>query len=404
MFNTIYSKKILVSKISINNSMVLVDNNTTQNFNTNNLFGNSIYLEDDVIRSGNTLFVNDTWLFLIENWYDLEIYNISNELEPEKASNYTSLDVSYDSKMILQNNFLYIYCEDTNILHVLNCTDPMFIFEQIRYTNLNFLKNFAINDWYLYTISKNNFTIYNFENFSPLVKLDTYFNSSYNFHDFTIKGNYSYVLDELKGFVMLNITDCNNIQYIDQIILNEGLYRTAIHIKNDRLYLFESINGLQIYDISNPLTIAKISFYNLTNQAITSIFVDENIVFLLHSDGFLILDLTDLGHIESISNYTAIDYYTSFDSFLIKGNFAYLHNTYTAHFEPRTPIFIVNITDLEIPQHIFPNKEDDIWDWVERLFIIFIIIVAAIMIVPIVVFLFAAVKSIIQDIKKRDKQ
>lgn len=372
---TISSGKIFANNLS-------KDNITKQEFSPDNYSGKSIYKEDDIIRSGNTLFVNDTWLFLIENWYDLEIYNISNVNEPKVVNNSTGLSVSYDSKMIVQNNTIYIYCEDTDILHVLDITNPMFISERTRYTELEDLENFAVNDWYLYTISENNFTIYNFENFTALVQLDNYYNNTNSYHDFTIKGNYSYVLDERKGFAILNITDHSNIQYIDEIVVNDGEYKSTIYIKNDNLFLFDCQNGLYSYDISNPLVISQISLYELANYIIRDICVNENIMFLLESDGLFILNASNLEQIQSISNYTATDYHTIFESFMIQNNLAYLQDTFTGHFEPRTPLYIVNVTNLESPYQIFPIEEENFWEWLERILNTMLAIAIVIMVLP----------------------
>ncbi|GAH34424.1 unnamed protein product, partial [marine sediment metagenome] len=34
---------------------------------------------------------------------------------------------------------------------------------------------------------------------------------------------------------------------------------------------------------------------------------------------------------------------------------------------PRKPLFIVNITDLNSPIHVFPHDELDFWDWLDAL-------------------------------------
>lgn len=397
-FITISSKKILACKLATDDSTIIKEKITDKIYPSDDLSENSIYVENDVIRSGNTLFVDNNWLFLIENRYNLEIYNISNVIEPEVVYSYSALSVSYDSKMIVQNNYFYIYCEHTDILHVLDCTDPTLIFERTRYTDLEGLKNFAVNDWYLYTISENNFTIYNFENFSALDQLANYFDDMYSFHDFTIKGNYSYVLDEMKGFVILNITDYSNIDYISEITLNEEEYKPSIYIFNDNLFIFESLIGLHIFDISNPLSIAKISLYDeLANYSITDIFVKGNILYVLQSDGFFILDGSDLGQIQSISNYIESNFYTIFYSFMIQNDFVYLHNTYTAHFEQRTPLFIVNITNLELPIEVYPKSSRGS---AEIFLLLLYIFLGAIVAIPVFLFLFAVIKSIIKDIKK----
>ena len=78
MFIAIPSNAILLNNFSPVDSMIAEDNMMPRELYRDNLTGNSIYLEDDIIRSGNTLFIKNSWLFLIVNWYDLHICNISN--------------------------------------------------------------------------------------------------------------------------------------------------------------------------------------------------------------------------------------------------------------------------------------------------------------------------------------
>lgn len=367
LFITFSSKELLARKFTTDKSMIVNDSLANQKFPSDSFYENSIYREDDVIRSGNTLFVNDDWLFLIENWYNLEIYNVSDVNEPGLVKNYTVPDVDYDSTMIVQDNYLYIYNKYSNSIFVLDCTDPMSIFEETRYTGLEDLSNFAINDWYLYTMSENNFTIYDFENFSTLEQLDSYYNDSYSFYDFNIRGNYSYVLDRYKGPVILDISNNTNIQYLGEIIFNEDYFKTAIYIKSDRLFLYDNSLELFIFNISDPLNIALISSYELHNYSINDIIINENILFMLDPDNLFIFDISDLGQIQAISNYSAPEFSTSFSSFIVQNNFIYIHNIYYGHFVSRNPLFIVNIIDLESPLHVFPPEEFDFWDWLDAL-------------------------------------
>ncbi|NPE10045.1 MAG: hypothetical protein GNW80_17325, partial [Asgard group archaeon] len=229
------------------------------------------------------------------------------------------------------------------------------------------LSNFAINGWYLYTLSKDNFTIYNFENFSTLEQQDSYYNDTYSYHDFNIKGNYSYVLTEYKGFVILDISNKTNIQYSGEIVLNDGEYKYTIYIKNDNLFLYDDSYNLNIFNISDPLNITIISTYLLQYRHIVVIIIKDNTLFMLDYNFLLILDISDFEQIQLIGNYSAPDFSTSFSSFIIQNNYAYIHNTYYGEFVSRKPLFIVNITNLDSPIHVFPHDEFDFWDWLDAL-------------------------------------
>lgn len=362
---TFSTKEILARKLVIDNSKIAEDNKAIIEFPPDNFFENSIYREDDITRTGSTIFVNDDWLTLIEDWYGTEIYNISDVNEPVLAKNYSAPDIDHYSTMIVQDNYLYIYLGRT--IFVFDYTNPLSLVEETRFTGLRDLSNFAINGWYLYALSENNFTIYNFENFSTLEQQDSYFNDTYDYHDFNIKGNYSYVLTEYKGFVILDISNKTNIQYSGEILLNDGVYKSTIYIKNDNLFLFDSQYNLSIFNISDPLNITIMTTYVLLYRSISDIIIRDNTLFLLDYDALLILDISDFEQIQSIGNYSAPEFSTSFSSFMIQNNFAYIHNTYYGHFVSRKPLFIVNITDLESPQHVFPHDEFDFWDWLDAL-------------------------------------
>ncbi len=365
LFLTISSKEILARKLVIDNSKIVEDKKAIIEFPSDNFFENSIYREDDITRTGSTIFVNDDWLTLIEDWYGREIYNISDVNEPVLAKSYSVPDVDYDSTMIVQDNYLYIYIWHS--IFVFDFTNPLSIDEVTRYTGLGDLSNFAINGWYLYTLSKDNFTIYNFENFSTLEQQDSYYNDTYSYHDFNIKGNYSYVLTEYKGFVILDISNKTNIQYSGEIVLNDGEYKYTIYIKNDNLFLYDDSYNLNIFNISDPLNITIISTYLLQYRHIVDIIIKDNTLFMLDYNFLLILDISDFEQIQLIGNYSAPDFSTSFSSFIIQNNYAYIHNTYYGEFVSRKPLFIVNITNLDSPIHVFPHDEFDFWDWLDAL-------------------------------------
>lgn len=367
LFLTFSSKEILARKLVIDNSKIVEDNNAIIEFPSNNFFENSIYREDNITRTGSTIFVNDDLLILIENWYGREIYNISDVNEPELAKNYSTPDTDYESTMIVQDNYLYIYIWHS--IYVFDYTNPLSIVQVGRYTGLGDLSNFAINGWYLYTLSEDNFTIYNFENFSTLELQDSYFNGTHDYYDFNIKGNYSYVLTEYEGFVILDISNKTNIQYSGEILLNSGVYKSTIYIKNDNLFLFNSYPqyNLCIFNLSDPLNITIMSTYLLQYRSIIDIIIRDNTMFMLDYDFLLILDISDFEQIQVIGNYSAPEFSTSFRSFMIQDNYAYIHNTYEGHFVSRKPLFIVNITDLNSPIHVFPHDELDFWDWLDAL-------------------------------------
>jgi hypothetical protein len=148
------------------------------------------------------------------------------------------------------------------------------------------------------------------------------------------------------------------------------------------LFLYDYHNGLYGYDISDPLTIVQNSFYELQNYSIRDIIIKENIMFLLDGKGLFILNISNLALIQSISNYTVTDFYVTFESLVIQDNFAYLHNSFIAHFEPRTPIFILNITNIESPFQIFPVKGENFLDWLERILNTMLAIVITVMVLP----------------------
>jgi len=307
--------------------------------------------DDSIIRSGSTMHIEGSLLYLIEKWHDLEVYDISALEEPLLLATYSALELGYESKMIIQDNYIYI-SGGYGDFYVLDCTNPLAITEKANFTNLLDMENFAINNWSLNIITE--YQIYDFENFATPTLVGDYNDTAAGFSDFTIKGNNTYILDKNKGFLILNLTTPNNIQLLCKRTLIEGHYYSPLYINGTRLFIFDIIDEeLYIFDITIPFLASIITICDIFPD-VDRILIEGSIIFLVNHNGFDIIDGSELPTLQLLSSYDS-DYFVSFETIRLHNDHIILHNSYIAELQERFPIHIVNINDLHNPIHLYPT-------------------------------------------------
>lgn len=336
-------------------SSVICQSNSIIRWNSN--FGKTISLNSDIARGGSTIFANDSLVYLLGDYYRFEIYNVSNKDEIEVVGRFNySYDLTRDySDLIVQNNYFYFFSQDINRITILDCSDVSNIIIKAAYTlpDAGYTK-IAVRDWNILTLTSTEFSIYNFTDFSPISLLDSYTNASSSFSDLTIQGNYSFILDSNYGLAIFNITDSTNILKGDDLILNGTSYYPDFYVSDDYVYIYEAGKGLHIYDISNPIAPLNVTIYEFFGYIIHDLLIKDNNAFVLYSGYFDIFNVTNLHDIQLIGTYDT-EYITVFESICVDGNFAYITNTQSGELQGRRPLYIVDITNLESPIHVYPG-------------------------------------------------
>jgi len=366
VFSTSYIK---ISNVK-NNDLNLVSNLIEKKkvpINDNSIT-NTVFNNDTIIRSGSTMHIEGTYLYLIENYFDLEIYDISNLEEPVLLSSYNHLELRYDNKMIIQNNYIYI-SSSWGYFYVLNRTNPLAITEVAKLIITEDVINFAINNWSLNLITETKYQIYDFENFTTPTLVGEYTNLDAYFGDLTIKGNYSYILDGKNGFEIINKSNKSDIYLAYQSTLNETNIYSALYINDTSLFIIDGTDDLlYIYDITLPLIPSLIA----TSDIIADIYGLSNkgsLLFLITWYGFEIYDISDLPTVFQLSSYDS-NYHVSVQTLIYYNNHIIFHNDFIGELQERFPIHIVNINTPNNPVHIYPTgNKYGLPDWLFPLLI-----------------------------------
>lgn len=333
----------------------LVSNTHSVQLNSN--FGRTNSLNSEITRGGSYIIVNDSLAYLLGDYYRFEIYDVSNKEEIKVVGkfNYTYELTRDYSNLIIQNDYFYFFSQDINRVTILDCSDVSNIVIKAAYTLPDAIyTRIAVLDWNILTLTTTEFSIYNFTDFSPISLLDSYTNTSSSFSDLTIQGNYSFVRDSNYGLAIFNITNSTDIQKGYDLVLNGTSDYRDFYVEDDCVYIYEDGRGLHIYNISNPLAPLNVTIYEFYGLTIKDLLIKGDNAFILYSSYFDILNVSNLHDIQLVGTYHT-EYITVFQSICVDGNFAYITNIQSGELQGRRPLYVVDITNLESPVHVYPG-------------------------------------------------
>ncbi|NHJ31471.1 MAG: hypothetical protein FK732_01285 [Asgard group archaeon] len=369
--------------IFMNGIVIISSSANYRNIRLNSSFGETISLNSDISRGGSTIFANGSLVYLLEEYYGFEIYDVSIKDEPEVVGKFNySLDLTWDySNMIVQGNYVYFFSQDINRITILDCSNVTDVKLKVHYTlPAGTYKQIAVLGWSILAITSTEFRIYNYTNFAPILLIDSYSNASSSFSDLTVQGNYSYILDSDYGLAIFNITDLANITKANDLVINEIGAFSDFYVTEDYVYIFEEQVGLHVFDISNPITPSNVTKYEITDYTIADILIEENYAYLVYWRSFDILNVSNLLDIQPVSTYTS-EYIAVFESISVDSNFAYLTSIQSGELQDRRPLYIADITNLESPVHVYPG---DPYKFLSDLARLLLIIAGVLLGVPIV--------------------
>ncbi|MCK5298875.1 MAG: hypothetical protein KAJ76_08210 [Candidatus Heimdallarchaeota archaeon] len=345
---------------------------STQSVQMNSNFGKTTSLNSDIARGGSTIVVNGSFAYLLGDYVGLEIYDVSNKDEIEAVGSFSyayELTMDY-SDLIVHNGYFYFFSQEINRVTILDCSDVSNIVVRANYTLPDaYYTKIAVLDWNILTLTSTEFSIYNFTDFSPVSLIDSYTNASASFSDLTVQGNYSFILDSNYGLTIFNITDSSNILKGYDLVLNETSNYTDYYVEDDYAYIYEDGKGLHIYNISNPIAPTNVTKYDFYGHTIHDFLIKNNNAFVLYSGYFDILNVSNLLDIQLIGSYHT-EYIAVFESICVDGNFAYLRNTQSGELQGTRPLYVVDITNLESPVHVYPGDPFQFLSDLARLFLI----------------------------------
>jgi hypothetical protein len=333
------------------------------------------------ITSGVSIYVNETLVYIVEDYHGLDIINISNRNEPEFVGKYEfpwGFHADFGN-LIVQGDFVFFYSWDTNTITIVDCSDLTNIVMKENYTLTgDRINNFVVKDWKIFAITNTKYTIYDFTNFSPLSTVGSYSNVSSHFADLIIKENHSYVLEAGKGFSILNITDYSNIQKTGEVILNESSSFPAFQDRfDDRIFIYEKYKGIHVYNTTNPLNPQNMTKYDLISDYFGGLHIRGDYAYIVTDyRSFNILDISSLPDIQLVGNYSS-EYSCWFEAITADNNYVYLLSTQSGELQGRRPLYIANVTNPELPVHLFPGDPYKILDDLLKILLITIGIIIA---------------------------
>ncbi len=367
-----------------------------QNAQCNSLLGKELETNNEITRGGSTIFANGSYVYLLEQYTGFEIYDVSIKDQPIVVDSFKySTDLTGDySNMIVQNDYIYFFSQDINRFTILDCSNVTDVKLKGNFTlPAGHYQEFAVLGWNLYAITGTEFSIFNFTGYSDISLLDSYTNASASFSDITIKGNYSYILDSGYGLAIFNVTDSTDIQKANELVIDDSSTFRGFFVTDDYLYIQEGYTTLHIYNITDHLAITYITNHTVASNHFNDLLIEGNYVFALFFDSFDIIDISNLADIQTIGNYQC-EYVAIFEDISVDGNYAYMTSTQSGELQGRRPLYIVDITNLESPVHIYPEKP-------YRMLNLFFIIVGSILVT---VFLISVIAITIVLTRKKNVQ
>ncbi|MBK7981797.1 MAG: T9SS type A sorting domain-containing protein [Ignavibacteriae bacterium] len=128
---------------------------------------------------------------------------------------------------------------------------------------------------------------------------------------FCYKDNYVFVGSTYGPINVIDVSDPTDIKYVSQTIMQNTVFALAVH--NNILLAGLDTRGLELIDISDIKNPRKISSYFERGTTITSISVEENIIYCTTYNSLFILDYTDPYNLTEIGNINFESYFDFID-------------------------------------------------------------------------------------------
>jgi hypothetical protein len=114
--------------------------------------------------------------------------------------------------------------------------------------------------------------------------------------------NYVFLADQVKGLVILDITNPSNPTYVNEYQA-EGESVYDVKIIDDMAFIAHGRAGLKILDITNPLSIIELGSLSDSGIAWKVLIVSDLVYLVDRINGIEIIDITDIGNPQKIGTY-----------------------------------------------------------------------------------------------------
>lgn len=259
----------------------------------------------------NPIIINDIWFdnvvdFVIDGdiaflstdntFYGLQIYNLSDPLNPIKISEYNVLET--ETYRCLQKQDDYLFCLSNSLLfdifNVSNLETPLLMVSEILQDSYF---EFVMKNNYLYFLGYNSFqTMY----LSPTYNLYTCDTIELEVgHGFTIHNNRAYIVCTgywPPQFQIYDITDPYSITLLtsdEYLVAHENAYRYKIHVEGMIATVTCGQNGFVLLNISDYSNVTRLS-YEFSGYIIGITVFDDFAIVSYEYNGIKILNISDI--------------------------------------------------------------------------------------------------------------
>ena len=237
----------------------------------------------------------------------------------------------YSEDVFVLDNRAYIAGEGLVIVDVSDPENPFFLGQYVEEDNL-FVRGIYVIDNVAFLVGYfSGLRIINVSNPTNPILISS-FTDNLDYIDIFVQGDYAYLMRYSDYFEILDISDLNNPVMVSQLTVSHGTSNEGLFVKDGVAFIALDFEGLDIINVSNPSNPILLS----ENEELycSDVFVNENLAYIVGSDGLVVLNVSDLVHPVNMSK---VDI-TNANSITYDEGFVYIAN----YEEGMT---IVNVTD-----------------------------------------------------------
>lgn len=226
------------------------------------------------------------------------IVNVSDPANPFRAYHYSLQGLTRG--LFLDNNRIYL--ASTQGIVIVNVTDPYAPFLVGTWSSLVQTFDVSVSGNYAYVAAGAvGFWILDISNPASPSEVESLLMSGNLVTDVQVSGNYAYVADYGRGlFLVADVSNPQNVHYPVSIPASTAF---GITLANKSAFLSSEQRGLDIINISNPLSPAPLGRYHSAGAS-RDVFVSDSTMYIAEDEGGLrILDITNPSDPFSLSVY-----------------------------------------------------------------------------------------------------
>jgi hypothetical protein len=255
------------------------------------------------------------YAYVVNGVEGLEIIDVSNPAAPTAASAY---DTRWNSNNLhVIGNYAYI-ANTGGGLKVIDVSTPANPSQTGFFDQSIHLREIKTSGNYAFIGSNDGLQVFNVSDTSNPAPVSYYRPYTWmETHGFDIGGGYIYLISN-EGF---DIVDVSNPAMPQQAGYANILPPDGISVKGNYSYIVEAVDGLSIYDTSDPANPKFKGSVETGDNYNTSVFAGGNYAYIIGSQGFYIADVSTPSAPAIVKTYSQ---FNTFTDVYVSGNYAYL--------------------------------------------------------------------------------